>query len=329
MCGPGWGKDSKKGKKGIELVRRGEGRELEVEGGVSERLIRGGCIRYLEGCEVMELKELWSYKTGDAVVGLAFSTNGNLGAASADDYYYVFDPKGGLLNKKCGSWEMEDASFSNDKFGFVNDDNHVYITNEDGSLWKEIYVGYDYKETITMLPDGFIACQDRCAYFDFNGNMKWDMDVGWVDNGPSVYNGYVYVADIDDKKLLILKLSDGSKVNGIYYGEEARDTAVCGNYLAVVTNHHLYLYDLSDPANPREVWSVGGINDGWQAAFSPDCRYVAIADRDGRKLRIYDLQGNEVLKKSYGTSVTAIAWFRDRIAVGLYNGEIYVYKLDG
>ena len=50
----------------------------------------------------ISLRELWSYKAGSGFEGLAFSTNGNLGAASYDNCYYVFDPNRNLLNKECG-----------------------------------------------------------------------------------------------------------------------------------------------------------------------------------------------------------------------------------
>jgi len=287
----------------------------------------GKIVSSLERAEIASLKELWSYKTGDAVIGLAFSTNGNLGAASVDNCYYVFDPSGSLLNKVCGGGGMSDASSFLDMFGFINADNYAYIANEDGTLWKKIHVDWNYDSAITMLPDGFVACFYNCAYFGFNGNKKWDVDVGVVENGPSVYKGYVYVADADWKKLLVLRLSDGSEVKEISYDEDAEDTAVCGNYLAAVTYTHVHLYNLSDPVNPKEVWNVGGIGSCRQVTFSPGCKYIAIAEWGGQKLRIYDIQGNEVLEKSYGNEVTAVAWFEDRIAVGLRNGEIHVYEV--
>jgi len=279
--------------------------------------------------KALDLWLLWSYNTGDRISGLAFSDDGNLGAASWDGCAYVFDQSGTLLNKVCGGDWMDDASYCCGRFGFVNLDDYAYITDESGNLIEKVYVGDDYDWAITMLPDGFIAGDTRLAYFDLNGNKGWDVDVGYVDNGPSVYGDYVYVADDNWNKLLILKLSDGSEVNEISYDEYAWDAAVCGNYLAVVTAYHLYLYSLDDPANPMELWGVGGITGGWQVAFSPDCEYVAVADWNGWRLYIYDLNGNKVLEKGYGSEVTAIAWWQDRLAVGLDDGTIYVYKGEG
>jgi len=126
-----------------------------------------------------------------------------------------------------------------------------------------------------------------------------------------------------------LIVKDGSVVNEIGYGEGALDTAVCGKYLAVSTDSYLYLYDLSDPENPRELWRVGGVNLVFQVAFSPDCKYIAVADLLNHKLKIFDIKGNLVLEKDFGKEVWSVAWWKDRIAVGLDGGDIYVYKVEG
>ena len=282
--------------------------------------------------KALSLTQLWSYNAGGTIEGLAFSDNGNLGASSWDNCAYIFDPNGKLLNKVCGIGDMDDASYSNGRFGFINHDDYAYITDERGNLIKKIHVGDAYDSAITMTSNGFVACWSRCALFDFNGNELWDVDVGRVENGPSYYKGYWYVADIDWKKLLIIK--DGSIVKEINYGENALDTAVCGKYLAVSTATHLYLYDLSDPTNPREIWKRGGLsgcggNGCLRVTFSPDCKYIAVADTNNYKLKIYDINGNLVLEKEYDNEVWSVAWWMDRIAVGLNDGGIYVYKVEG
>ena len=270
------------------------------------------------------LSRIWSYETGDMIHGLAFSSNGNLGAASHDGCAYIFDPNGNLLNRVCGNDWMVGASYSNGRFGFINNDGYAYITDENGNLIKKIHIGYDYNQAITMTPNGFVACGDRCAFFDFNGDKLWDMDVKAVLNGPSYYQGYWYVANFDSNKLLIIK--DGSIVKEISYDELAFDTAICDKYLAVSTYSYLYLYDLSNPKNPREIWNRGGSNWTYQVAFSPDCKYIAVADTSNHKLKIYDINGNLILEKKYDAEVWSVAWWRDRIAVGLDDGTMYVYR---
>jgi len=69
--------------------------------------------------KVLSLTQLWYYKAGGTIEGLAFSDNGNLGAAS--DCAYIFDPNGNLLNKVRGDLDMDDASYSNGRpIGFIN-----------------------------------------------------------------------------------------------------------------------------------------------------------------------------------------------------------------
>ena len=276
------------------------------------------------------LKELFVLNTKSGTIySLAFSESGNLGVASEGGCAYVFNSKGSLLSKICGNGIMYNDSYLNGRFGFINNDEHAYITDERGKLIKKVHVGGDYDWAITMTSNGFVACAGRCAFFDFDGNKKWDVDVGIVYNGPAHYKGYWYVADRDWKKLLIIK--DGTIVNSIDYGEKAYDTAVCGKYLAVTTSEHLYLYDLGDLANPKEIWKVGGIDEGWQVAFSPDCRYIAVADMDGHKLKVYYINGNLVLEKYYRDQkeddVTAVTWWKNRIAVGLGDGNVYIYSV--
>jgi len=272
------------------------------------------------------LAQLWSYKAENRVWSIAFSDNGNLGVASAGNCAFIFDPNGNLLNKVCGNSGMADASYSNGRFGFINWDDYAYITDENGNLIKKVYVGDYYDEAITMTSNGFVACYSECAFFDFDGNKIWDVDVGEVENGPSYHKGYWYVADWAWNKILVIK--DGSIVKEISYGEYTWDTAVCDNYLAVSTRYHLYLHDLSDPRNPREIWNRGGFDSAFQVAFSPNCKYIAVADRYNHKLKIYDINGNLVLEKGYDDEVWSVAWWMDRVAVGLADGTLHTYRIN-
>jgi len=278
----------------------------------------------------MKLIELWHFNAGNAIHDLVFSDNGNLGVSSINGCALVLDPKGKFLEGICRRGWMNDASFCCGKFGFINYDDHVYITDENGNLIKKVYVGR-YDKAITMTEDGFMACRYRCAFFDFDGNKLCDFGVGWVRSGPSYYKGYWYVADGNKKKLLIVK--NGKVINEIGYGERAYDTAVCGRYLAVSTHYHLYLYDLCDRENPNQLWEARGLWEASKIAFSPDCKHIAVANIKNHKLKIYDIEGNLVLDKEYNqhrswhNEVWAVAWWKDRLAVGLANGDVYMYKV--
>ncbi|ALU11573.1 hypothetical protein EYM_02635 [Ignicoccus islandicus DSM 13165] len=285
--------------------------------------------------QALSLTELWSYVAHGITVGIAFSEDGKMGIAPAwDGCAHILDPDGNLINKFCGKSSMDDVSYLNNKFGFVNFDGYAYILNPDGTLWKKIYVGSDYGEAIVMLPNGFIACWYRCAYFDFNGNEHWDINVGVVEYRPSVYNNYIYIADMSWDKLIVVELNSGNIVKEITYDEPVDDTAVCGKYLAVTTDHYLYLYEIDDPLNPRELWKASGFDNSGSyerggIAFSPDCRYLAVADRGNNELKLFNVRGELVLTKEFPSGVWSVAWWNDRIAIGLGNHEVHVYKLEG
>ena len=152
----------------------------------------------------------------------------------------------------------------------------------------------------------------------------WDLYVEEVWYDSPYYNGYWYVVD-EDGKLMIVK--DGSVVKEISYGESALDTAVCGKYLAVSACCHLYLYDLSDPANPREIWRVGGFDWAWQLAFSPNCKYILVVDSGHNKLKLFDIEkGDKILERKYKTEVISIALNGRQIAVGA-SSYLYIYHI--
>ncbi len=95
----------------------------------------------------------------------------------------------------------------------------------------------------------------------------------------------------------------------------------------------MYLYDLEVPTRPKEVWDVGGFGNAFQIAFSPDCRFILVSDAPNHAFKVFDIKGNLLIQKHYGDyysdKVWAVAWWKDRIAVGLEDGRIYVYKVEG
>ena len=276
------------------------------------------------------LDELLKLKpSNERIEALAFSDTGNLAVAPFENCAYVFDPNGNLLSKVCGKRYMLDVSYCCGKFGFISYDGYVYITDENGNLIKEIKVGYACNSAITMRPNGFVACGKICAFFDFNGKEKWYAYVESVHNGPAYYKGYWYVANCGyDEGFMLIVIKDGRHVRLIGPDECADDSAICDKYLAVVNGAYLRLYDLSNPEDPKEIWKVPAFFYGKQVAFSPDCRYIAGTDK--HELKIYTIHGQLAGMKHYGYSdkneVTAVAWWKDRIAVGLRDGRVYVYR---
>jgi len=238
---------------------------------------------------------------------------------------YIFDKDMNLLDKKCGRWRMYSASCSeNGILGFSNKDGCVYLFRG-GKFWNKIYIGWVYKPVITVLPDGFILCDDDCALFDFSKNRIWAEGIRAVESGPAVYKGYVYVPDYKWDRLRILRLKDGREVNGIGRIEGALSVSVCKDYLAVGASWHLYLYDVSDPANPRELWSAEGFWGARRAAFSPGCSALAVCNECGGELKFFSADGKFLGKKAYGSRVLGVVWGEDAMLVETED-RVYVYK---
>jgi len=251
-------------------------------------------------------------KMNRGVISLAFTDNGNLVAVPRERCFYIFDTNGNLLKKVCISDLLKFVSYCCGKLGFIN--NHVIITDENGNIIKKFEIENYYNNGITLVKDGFVVCFVKCAFFDFNGNKKWEFNVSYVENGPSYYNDYWYIADKYRKALLVAK--DGKIIKEIKYNERDYDTAVCNKYLAVITEHHLYLYDISDPENPKEIWKVGGLNLPYQVTFSPNCEYIAVIDNEIEKLKIFSIDGRLIFEKKYWQGIYSIAWKDNKIAVG-------------
>ena len=276
--------------------------------------------------ETIKLTPVWKYNVARMVESVAFSNNEEVGVAFTDKCgAYVLSRDGKLLFKVCGDRGMISVSFSGGIFGFVNLDGYVYLADAKGTNIKKIYVGDEYARSITMTNNGFVVCDSRCAFFDLNGNKKWDIVVDSVRHKVSYYNGYWYIPDRGADRLLVMK--NRKIVNSIAISV-ASDTSICGKYLAVIGASKLYIYELTDPEKPKEVLRTGNFLGGESVVFSTDCKYVATVAWIDKKLRIFDMTGNLVLEKEYNDYTWAVDWFNDKMAVGLNNGMIYIYRVE-
>ena len=292
-----------------------------------------------------------SYKVGTGITDLVFDnvTGSYLAIASATSGASIVDLNSGEIRTVVlgGTGNVvESVSYPQggylNAFVFILKNGKVVLSDFRGNKMASYYVGggHAYDGAIGYLdsrvPHGFIACRFKCAFFDVLGNKVWEVDVGDVEANPLYYNGYWYVIDYSWKKLLIIK--DGSIVNRINYGETPYDIAMCRGkrYLAVVTEHHLYLYDLSIPTSPRVLWKKALSGSARSVAISPNCKYIAVADNvvtlNGADMRVelYDIKGNPLSHLSFGHTghdrVMALAMSNMRLAVALEDGRIYIYK---
>jgi len=257
---------------------------------------------------------------------LAVSEDGLLGFI-VDNCAHILDTKNmKIAGKACGEDSMEGASYSHGIFAFVGWDNNVYLF-KGGKYWKKVKVDRDYRRAVTVLPDGFIACYEYCAKFTFDGEKVWDKRIGGIMFRTAVHRGYVYVPDMWKRALLVFRLRNGETVNEIKYGEFASTAVVCRNYLAVGEWNHVYLYDISDPKNPKELWRKDGFGAITDIAFSPDCNTVAVCDEYNQRLVLLSSSGYLVGKVECENEPLSVAWGRSVLAVELTN-RLLIWKFE-
>ncbi len=303
----------------------------------------------------LSLTSLWTFKAEGAITGLAFSDDGHLGVASAGGCAYVLGPNGHVVATRCAGGRISDVSYCCDKFAFIETDGHVLIYNVRSQKWSKISIDKRYAASITMLtPTNFVACgscaylarecEARCGYFDASGTLYWSIDVGAVIRGPASFAQYLYVPAHEcfgcgTNEALIVDKHSGRVINKLGpFVDKVWSSAVCGNYLALGLSHALLFYSLENPAFPKLLWKKGGFNQlnpiWWSAgvtsiAFAPGCRYLAAVDGYSGNLYIMDIHGNVVYKKGFSTRAYAVAWWRNEVAVGLYDGRVIVFSIGG
>ncbi|ALU11833.1 hypothetical protein EYM_05240 [Ignicoccus islandicus DSM 13165] len=297
----------------------------------------------------IELKVLWEFHgINGTIEDLKFSTNGVLGVASWDGCAYLISREGILLNKTCGSREVLGVDYLSGIFGFVNRSGEVYLIYENGTLLKSFESDFDRGQDIGLISNGFLICRGYCTLYDLNGRKKWDTFVGrqivlrgrLVIGGRCVLRGgvedlvigkgYAFAANTYSGRLQIIRMEDGEIVNTLYFPSWVQGVGICGSYLAVIVNTKLYLYDVSDPSNPKMVWNVTGVNvscNEHSPEFSMNCKYIAIPDEGNGQLKIYEVETGRLVYFKNVPGIWSVAWWRDRIAVGLYNGTLIMYRV--
>jgi WD40 repeat protein len=244
---------------------------------------------------------------------------------------YIFDKKGHLLNElKAHSWVTSVDAY-NDIIAFVAN-NNVYLF-KGTTFWKKVEIESKYGYAIKLTKDGFIACWSGCAYYDYNGNKKWDLDVVFTMYNPAIKGKYVYIPDNGEDEVLIVELNDGSLEGKVKVDDEEGLFGISANrnYLAVATWDYLYLYDVSDPVEPKRMWKSGKYDGLLDVAISPDGRYVAATEEYGGRVMVYDMNGNKVSEMSGKTSMPRrLTWVGNELYVALTypNDEsAYILKL--
>ena len=226
------------------------------------------------------------------------------------------------LDGLCRGWRIRSASYSSDVFGFLSFDEFVYLFKH-GKFWKLMKVGGEHDGAIAILPDGFVACNWRCARYTFDGEKLWDVRVsGNVLYEPAVHAEHVYATNTHEGEILILRLEDGRIVGKVGYGTYAKSIVSCKDYLAAIEGGDivwgsLRVYDISGPVHLKELWRVERLRDPYDLAFSPDCSIIAVADWRVHKLKFFDTEGRPRGEVEYERRPQYAAWGEDVLAVEL------------
>ncbi len=275
----------------------------------------------------LSLTEFWTFKLKGSE-GVAFSSGGYLGVAGIDGCAYVFDFNGNLKQRLCVREGFSDVSSFGNEFAFSNYDGYVYVIDPTKGLVAKYLVGLKENDAVTLLSDGFIACKWDCTYYKVS-EVRWRIDLHWIDNGPKIYLKKVYIPEKDLDEVLIASLDTGEVLKRVRFDSPVWSVELCGSELAVVTSEKVYLFELKSPTDLEEKSSVPA-SSPFRVAFSPDCSYLAVADKSGY-LRIYSLNdGLElVAAKRLPGAGQSVAWWNSYLAVTTTNGTLIVYEVHG
>ncbi|ALU12756.1 hypothetical protein EYM_07180 [Ignicoccus islandicus DSM 13165] len=266
------------------------------------------------------LKELWVTELcNEWPSKIVLSENDVVGVACGS-CFYMLDSDGNLIMRKCVAGYVDDISYSNGTFAVLSAGN-VLLYNEDGVLIQKLNLGWQFSGGIYLHNNTIIACGSKCGKFDLDGNADWETNIDGYVISVSASNDYVYAINIEKDRLEILSLKDGSIVSEISSHDDFYEVDSCNNLVAVIGSSGMYVYKVGDNGRARKVGEIEGfVND---AAFSPNCKYIAVASPSS--LELFLPNGDMVYSKSsftissikYISSITNVDWKNDKMALSL------------
>ncbi|NPA84603.1 MAG: hypothetical protein GXO07_01190 [Crenarchaeota archaeon] len=263
----------------------------------------GGLVKIKMASLSGVLEEAWALKLDGRVKCVA--TDEDL-AASAECAYIVRE--GRVVERKCWNWVPLGCDAHKRAYAFASD---YMVMIFRGGQWEEFYVGHDYGNSVVLLGNSFVACWDKCALFEGEERV-WELTVGRVRGRPSSSDGLLYIPDYAGKRLLVVDVDRGSLVEEMKYGGGANWSYARNGYVAVAADDGLYLY-----SGLKLIWRIAGRFNA--VAISPKARFLAASS--GRNLYVFDIEGWELNKISFSSTVTSLDW-GERLVAGLSRGEV-------
>jgi len=180
-----------------------------------------------------------------------------------------------------------------------------------------------------------LACGLGCTKYGQNG-IEWTILKDKLIEIAEYVGGYWYIATGKD---LIIVDNDG-KIVRVWSFKNNGDGDIwvikkCCHLLAVSTFYHLYLYDVSDPENPREIWNKGGFNGLVSIDFYKEYgipRVLAATDKYNKMVKILNIgDGEELLSESFELAPISVAFTRDYLVIGdehplTFEGRGFIFR---
>ena len=263
---------------------------------------------------------------------------------------YLLNSEGKEITKVCPKNDtMSSVSSCCGIFVFLSFGAKIYIIKNNGTvLWKGKFSKEEYHDAVLFDRNGLLFCgRGGCYHMGLKGKEEWRVYASLVLNAPAESSIEVrgrripvyYIPDIRGRVIIVTK---GLVIDYLVFDEPIYSVATCKDLLAVSGKYNVYLYNISEPFKPKLLWKRGGLDVGFQVAFSPDCKYLVVTNVVSKDMRVFDVNGNEVAVLSYvsepnckakGTEIRiytplSVAWRDDLLIIGYREGQVIAFKVE-
>ncbi len=246
------------------------------------------------------------------------STSMGLVSVTTDLGAYLFNGTKAVLLLK-GDY-VSTSSYSN-VFAFVRADGKVTLYDVLHKVKVNLKLPNYVAKASKVTRKGLLLCWKSCAFYNFQGKKMWNFDVKEVIGKPAG-EGPFYVPDALANQIYAIlngKLLTNKTVSF------PLSVASCDDLIAVGTWSKVYLFD----NNLDELNVLYGFKRVKDLAFSPDCKYLAIADSLNNRLVIVDMRGSLVKELKFAVPVNGMDWNGNIMVIGLDDGSVKVYQVLG
>ena len=248
----------------------------------------------------------------------SISTSMGLVSVASDVGAYLFNGTKVLL--KLNGDYVSTSSYSN-VFAFVRADGKVTLYDVLHKVKVNLKLPSHVAKASKVTQKGLLLCWKVCAFYNFQGRKLWEFDVKEVIGKPAGEESF-YIPDALANQIYAIS---GGKLLMNRTVNFPLSVASCDDLIAVGTWSKVYLFD----KNFDELNVLYGFKRVRDLAFSPDCKYLAIADSLNNRLVIVDTKGTLVKEVRFDVPVNGMDWKGNVMVISLDNGNVKVYKVLG